>query len=444
MMLNIIMIVWYSVIALCHLAVFLLLIQQTAFLSKRMLGISIVFTLLVASAISISGYSELNLLLLLLLIIIGLPKRQEGMPVFYIVGSALLSYFVVTILRIIVDKSAYTLYLQTPFYYGVTTQLLLPLASALLLLGLIIVGRKKIVALSAILQQSKWYPVIFVISLVGNVLLMIASQPKIAFLQTWQLYLANQMMLYLWGLTLLLGLIVILSIHFTKEYANIMSQKQADEELMHYMQKLEATHEELAAFRHDYMNILLSLDYSIRTQDLATIEKTYYQVVKPTEQVFNQQQVEVLKLSRIANIELKSLYYAKVREAQQQGIQVYLDIPLPLPILSIERSSLIRMMAILLDNAIEAAASTEGKEIYVSLFETPKQSYHMIIRNTYANTQLSLPNLFQKQHSTKGAQRGLGLYYVQQIVRKHPQLTLQTTMTDQYFTQHVQVTNYAE
>lgn len=48
------------------------------------------------------------------------------------------------------------------------------------------------------------------------------------------------------------------------------------------MEKLEDMHDELASFRHDYMNVLLSLEEGIRTKNVKEIEQVYYDVIAPT------------------------------------------------------------------------------------------------------------------------------------------------------------------
>lgn len=53
------------------------------------------------------------------------------------------------------------------------------------------------------------------------------------------------------------------------------------------MKKLEIMHDELASFRHDYINVLLALDEGVRSKNLKQIEQIYYEVIAPTAKLIN-------------------------------------------------------------------------------------------------------------------------------------------------------------
>src|SRR5699024_3903543 len=120
-----------------------------------------------------------------------------------------------------------------------------------------------------------------------------------------------------------------------------------DKELLDYVEKLELLHDELANFRHDYVNLLLTLDEGVRKKNIAQIERTYYDVIAPTSELINNRDLEIVKLANIEITEIKSLLSVKVFEAEQQGVDVTLDIPLSVGQIPLPLVNFIRIISIL-------------------------------------------------------------------------------------------------
>ncbi|MGM2837069.1 GHKL domain-containing protein, partial [Bacillus cereus group sp. Bce025] len=85
---------------------------------------------------------------------------------------------------------------------------------------------------------------------------------------------------------------VLISSHLSKEKLREEHEKRLDKELLDYVEKLEDMHDELASFRHDYMNVLLSLEEGIRTKNVKEIEQVYYDVVAPTLKTINDHELD--------------------------------------------------------------------------------------------------------------------------------------------------------
>lgn len=147
----------------------------------------------------------------------------------------------------------------------------------------------------------------------------------------------------------ILLLIVLIGFHLTKERMLEEQQERLDKELLDYVEKLELMHDELASFRHDYMNILLTLDEGVRNQSLTLIEQVYYNVIAPTSKLINNHELDIVKLSRVHVPEVKSVLSVKVITAQHQ--------------------------------TIEEVVSTKDKVLQVAFFETGEHQY-FIVRNS--------------------------------------------------------------
>ncbi|MFH7428728.1 hypothetical protein RA281_27955, partial [Pseudomonas syringae pv. tagetis] len=74
-------------------------------------------------------------------------------------------------------------------------------------------------------------------------------------------------------------------------------------------------HDELATFRHDYINILLALGEGVRSKNLEQIEHVFNDVIAPTSKLINNRELDIIKLSRITIPEVKSVLSVKVISA---------------------------------------------------------------------------------------------------------------------------------
>ena len=73
-----------------------------------------------------------------------------------------------------------------------------------------------------------------------------------------------------------------------------------------------------------------------------------------------------------------------------------------------ELISFTRILSILLDNAIEAAATTKERRLWIVLLED-FGTLRLIIENS-SEEQIDLRSLGERGYSTKGEGRGLGLF----------------------------------
>ena len=99
-----------------------------------------------------------------------------------------------------------------------------------------------------------------------------------------------------------------------------------------------------------------------------------------------------------------------------------------------------RMFGILLDNAIEAAKDCYNKEVNIVFREVRKQHVQIIlIENTYFNSEIDMEKIFKKGISGKKNHSGIGLWEVNNIVKKFNYVILNTTKDDKYFKQELQI-----
>ncbi|MEF7630782.1 GHKL domain-containing protein, partial [Bacillus anthracis] len=281
---------------------------------------------------------------------------------------------------------------------------------------------------------SPLYYITYILLIIGFIIELILTQPSTEFLakinQQYSEVSYNSAII----IFLLLLIIVLISSHLSKEKLREEHEKRLDKELLDYVEKLEDKHDELASFRHDYMNVLLSLEEGIRTKNVKEIEQVYYDVIAPTLKTINDHELDIAKLSRIQIPEVRSVLRAKVGTAQQQQIKVMLDIPENIESVSMTIISFIRIISVLVDNAIEEAVCSEEKILQIAFFEMDSRQY-FIVRNSSKGEAIDLQKIYEKNHSNKEGARGYGLFSLKRIINKTNNATLETTYVSPYFTQ---------
>lgn len=242
--------------------------------------------------------------------------------------------------------------------------------------------------------------------------------------------------------TLLLGmwlLFVIALLYMQFQYNHIQKreiERSKSEQLVQlkdYAAQLEKIYDEFRGFRHDYANILLTLEGGIYREDWDQVKQVYEQTVKPTRQLMRKNEYSFVKLRNLHVFEVKSILAAKILMAQQMKIDVTLEIEEPIHSIQMELISFTRILSILLDNAIEAAAETEDPKLWIVLLEDP--TIQLIKIENSSREKVSLWRLEERGYSTKGKGRGLGLHNVQQMLKQNKFASLETEVQSNVFSQ---------
>lgn len=216
-------------------------------------------------------------------------------------------------------------------------------------------------------------------------------------------------------------------------------QKKQELKMMRtYTEKLEQQFSEIRKFRHDYQNILTSLEGYIVKQDYENLESYFFENIKPTGKQI-QQNIFVLKdLAKIKIESVKSLIATKGSIAQEKNIDVIIEITELIESINISDISLIRMLGIILDNALEAVDNLENKQLSIA-FIKDKTSVHIIVENTCSPDLPKLHVLKKEGFSTKGSNRGIGLSNLQDLINATPNSSLVTKIENNRFSQELTI-----
>ena len=209
----------------------------------------------------------------------------------------------------------------------------------------------------------------------------------------------------------------------------VQSQKQ--KELMNaYIQNLEKAYSDTRKIKHDYDNVLSSLGEYIQRKDLQSLEEYYQNEIF----IFSHQNRKGTFFPELSNIqipEIKSLLTAKLFEASQNGLSVHLEIMEPVSGFPSPVLHFVRILGIFLDNAIEAAAETQEKQLEIAFMKN-QDGLSIVIKNSTLPLDVSLK-------TTKGLGHGYGLSIASELISKHPEVLWKMDYQDKIFTQILEI-----
>ncbi len=228
-----------------------------------------------------------------------------------------------------------------------------------------------------------------------------------------------------------------------QEQIQTEAKKKALQDLQDYTHNLEAMYNGLRSFKHDYINILLSISGYIENCDMDELKNYFENKIFPTKHLIDQGDYKLNQLSNIGVLEIKSLLSAKMIYAHESGIDVTIDIPDRVDRFLIDTVDLARILGIFLDNAIEATLETEQPQIGLNILRN-KAGVSIIISNHFQDNGVSLHKLKQKGFSTKIGHPGIGLSNAQKIIHSYNNVILETTMHSSCFVQHMELEDREE
>lgn len=124
------------------------------------------------------------------------------------------------------------------------------------------------------------------------------------------------------------------------------------------------------------------------------------------------------KIDYIDNPIIKAILYNKIKECEEKKIDFRFRVMSELKLIKVDDIELSIILNNLLNNAIEAVEFLEERKISLKILEN--ENYEIIIKNSIKeDKQIDFIKLFKKGYSTKGKNRGVGLYNIKDIVNRY-------------------------
>ena len=215
--------------------------------------------------------------------------------------------------------------------------------------------------------------------------------------------------------------------------------KEAEQQsLERYTTELERNQTAIRKFKHDYQNILLSISTFLDEGDLDGLKQYYEDNIVTASQIIATNDIALEGLSKIRMREIKSILAAKLMMAQNLGIAATFEADEEIDHIPMDSVTLVRMLGIILDNAIEELVTIGEGRLFVGCFRSGK-SVIFIVQNTCRADMPDLHQLLQAGFSTKGEGRGLGLGNLLELADAQPNIALETGIENGNFIQKLMI-----
>lgn len=233
-----------------------------------------------------------------------------------------------------------------------------------------------------------------------------------------------------------MGVIKKLDTYLKEKLQEKLNQEQTlrYRDMERYSRHIEELYKEVRSFRHDYSNLLTSLRLGIEEEDMEQIKEVYDSVLKDSSEKLQDNKYDLGRLVNIRDKALKSLLAGKFLKARDKKIVFNVEVPEEIQVEGMRLLDFLTIVSILCDNAIEATAEASQPHVSIAFFKNGAQET-FIIENSIKEESIDISEIFSFGASSKGEERGVGLYTVMKIVESHPNTSLNTTCQNQVFRQ---------
>lgn len=214
-----------------------------------------------------------------------------------------------------------------------------------------------------------------------------------------------------------------------------LKQKKFEQEhLQTYTDEIVGLYNEIRGFRHDYAGMLVSMQMAIDSGNLQEIDRVYNEVLVEVNQKLRSEKYTYFDLNNIEDSALRSLIAQSIVYARNNDVEFTLEVKDTITRLSIDLLDLVRIMGVLLNNAVEGAAESYLKQMEVAVIRMDLETV-IVIQNSCKITMSPSEDLFELGFSTKGRNRGIGLNNVKEILDKYENIILETEIEESTFRQ---------
>ncbi len=204
-----------------------------------------------------------------------------------------------------------------------------------------------------------------------------------------------------------------------------------------YNNSLTVLYDNVRGFKHDFDNMVNTISGYLKVDDINGLKKYFSTFEKECDSIKN---VQMLNPNIINNPGIYNLIVAKYQKAINLNVKINFDFFFDFDNLHMPIYEFSRILGILLDNAIESAKECKNKEVSLLFRDSVKQHVQIIsIENTYLDKKIDTNKIFEKGISGKENHSGVGLWEVNQIIKRNNNIILNTSKDEELFKQELQI-----
>lgn len=193
-------------------------------------------------------------------------------------------------------------------------------------------------------------------------------------------------------------------------------EKKILESNRNYLKEIHERYDHFKKLDHDYHNMMIVLNNFVENGDIQGTFEFAKDLLANTPSPYKSGIFKSQDLMNIYPIDLQQVFAVKVYEAKQMGIEVGIEVEKDIALRVENPLNSVRIMGILLDNAIEAAAHSIDKKIRIALIELTDMQI-IVIMNTFPDAVDLVEIMSDLEYSSKGQGRGQGLAIVDKLLQ---------------------------
>lgn len=219
-----------------------------------------------------------------------------------------------------------------------------------------------------------------------------------------------------------------------------MHNAELADNLLAYTKDLELICKNMREFRHDYKNILFSMSTYINNNDYGALKEYFFDKIYPMKNSLDENVVSAEAISKIQIKEVQGILTIKQIYAISHKIGFYINVDYPINNISMDIIDLVRIIGILLDNAIEAARVTKNPVVNV-VFIKNDGFEKIIVKNSCKQSNVQFDKMFDYGYSTKAENQGIGLSSYVSIINKYKNITYDFSCNNNIFKVEITICN---
>jgi len=225
-----------------------------------------------------------------------------------------------------------------------------------------------------------------------------------------------------------------------KEKFKYRLMKEELTNLEFYTKQLDNDQKEMHKFRHDYKNILLSLNEISDNNSDTKLKKTLVKLGIYSNTYFNNISMDDFKdLEFVTNPYIKTILISKLKSIKSENVNCYFECKNDIDRIDIDIFDLIRILGVSIDNALEETQKQKDGKIQIIMIEQ-KNQVDITIKNTISK-KLSLSQIKEYGFSTKKNHSGIGMVNIQNIKKKYRNLLIYYDIIDNWFCIQISIIN---
>lgn len=243
-------------------------------------------------------------------------------------------------------------------------------------------------------------------------------------------------------LVVIFTLIVVLFYLFKQKIDNDAISKKYDD-LLTMMKQYEIDIEDQRTRIHETRNEFMTIKSKIADREKES------EIVKYIDSILGDKvSSDMSRFSKFAYLPsngLKGFFYYKFLEAERNNLKVSINVSKKIENCFLKDldtknfKSLVRIIGVYLDNAIEASTKSEDKKLGIEFYYI-NDKVKLIISNTF-ESKVNMDKVGKEVYSTKGKNRGHGLLLVKRILRENTIFESSTNIENGLYIQELIISN---